>query len=580
MAQAEVALLRWILLLLFLPVTLSQRDCSGVDCPLLENCIKEVLESGACCPSCLEKGCKCEGYEKYDCSRAGFNNSIVPEGESYFVDYGSTECSCPVGGGPISCRYISCPDMPPNCIEILEPQDSCQQCERIGCVHDGEKYEAGHSFHIEACRVCHCPNEGGQLMCYPVPNCNPQNVHNHNSMLTFPTDDNTFNGRDSYSTRFDQRFASYHHPSSGNLPLFKTSPSDNDDSEEYDYSPPDFSETYPDLFVLPTQSSISSNKVVSIGSERPDRTSSILGLNVHEKMELREQHRVHYHLGDKEEVTKVSLTAEQSTARSLVNATTSWQGLPYTQTPSFSDRNTYTELENPLYAHTSLESDAFPVNNLKSLEGNSERALHHQKSLSEKADVHDHNASNGITPKSLNSQVDINHLMGGTENVPDQKGGSDREEFPLFMLRNMDVTNGANSRAHFPEELHGPGGEEWFKEEEIESVAGTKENDVPDSIRSAQKEKSHMDSESSSPSQGNPDYQQTTLAFLITTTVQPPSTPRLTESLPGRDLLHSPGREDLKVEEKKGEEEAYSPVLLFRPEGVTCTTTFSNNDVA
>ncbi|KAK5621344.1 hypothetical protein CRENBAI_009290 [Crenichthys baileyi] len=368
MAQAEVALLRWILLLLFLPVTLSQRDCSGVDCPLLENCIKEVLESGACCPSCLEKGCKCEGYEKYDCSRAGFNNSIVPEGESYFVDYGSTECSCPVGGGPISCRYISCPDMPPNCIEILEPQDSCQQCERIGCVHDGEKYEAGHSFHIEACRVCHCPNEGGQLMCYPVPNCNPQNVHNHNSMLTFPTDDNTFNGRDSYSTRFDQGFASYHRPSSGNLPLFKTSPSDNDDSEEYDYSPADISETYPDLFVQPTQSSISSNKVVSIGSERPDRTSSLLGLNVQEKMELREQHRVHYHLADKEEVTKVSLTAEQSTAMSL-----------------------------------------------------------------------------------------------------------------------------------------------------------------------------------------------------------PPSTPRLTESLPGRDPLHSPGREDLKVEGKKGEEEAYSPVLLFRPEGACLT---------
>uniref|UniRef100_A0A096M738 Fibulin 2 n=1 Tax=Poecilia formosa TaxID=48698 RepID=A0A096M738_POEFO len=205
MAKAEVALLRCTLLLLFPPVSLSQRDCSSVDCPPLENCIKEALESDGCCTSCLQKGCRCEGYQRYDCPRAGFKNGIVPEGQSYFVDYGSTECSCPVGGGPISCRYIGCPDLPTNCIETLEPEDGCQQCERIGCVHRGEKYEAGHSFHVEACRVCHCPAEGGKLMCYPDPDCDPQ--------LTLITDDNASNGRDGFFTSFDQLSASYNRPS-------------------------------------------------------------------------------------------------------------------------------------------------------------------------------------------------------------------------------------------------------------------------------------------------------------------------------------------------------------------------------
>uniref|UniRef100_A0A3B5LM48 Fibulin 2 n=1 Tax=Xiphophorus couchianus TaxID=32473 RepID=A0A3B5LM48_9TELE len=207
-----ITLLRCALLLLFPPVSLSQRDCSSVDCPPLENCIKEAPESDGCCASCLQKGCRCEGYQRYDCTRAGFKNGIVPEGQSYFVDYGSTECSCPVGGGPISCRYIGCPDLPPNCIETLEPEDGCQQCERIGCVHRGEKYEAGHSFHVEACRICHCPDEGGKLMCYPDPDCDPQ--------LTLITDDNAPNGRDGFFTRFDQLSASYNRPSSGNLPHF------------------------------------------------------------------------------------------------------------------------------------------------------------------------------------------------------------------------------------------------------------------------------------------------------------------------------------------------------------------------
>uniref|UniRef100_A0A667ZXD0 Fibulin 2 n=1 Tax=Myripristis murdjan TaxID=586833 RepID=A0A667ZXD0_9TELE len=242
LSRAEVTLLKCVLLFLYLSGCLCQRDCTGVDCPLLNNCIEEVLESGACCATCVQTGCTCEGYQYYDCVNAGFKNGKVPEGDSYFVDYGSTECSCPEGGGRISCHFISCPDIPPNCIEVSEPADGCVQCERIGCVHDGQKYEAGHSFHIDPCRVCHCPTEGGKLMCYPVPNCDPRKVHK--PMLASSTEDSATNRHYSDLHKFDHqgpvdRFSTPHRlSSSGSIPLFKP-PLDKEEMEEYDYDATD-----------------------------------------------------------------------------------------------------------------------------------------------------------------------------------------------------------------------------------------------------------------------------------------------------------------------------------------------------
>uniref|UniRef100_A0A8C7GKK8 Fibulin 2 n=1 Tax=Oncorhynchus kisutch TaxID=8019 RepID=A0A8C7GKK8_ONCKI len=163
-------------LLLCLGSCLSQRDCTSVDCPVLDYCIEEVLEKGACCATCVKIGCSCEGYQYYDCIHAGFRNGKVPEGESYFVDFGSTECSCPQGGGRIGCHFIPCPEIPPNCIAVAEPADGCPQCERIGCIHINQKYEAGHSFQMDPCQVCHCPNDGGSLMCSPIPDCDSGNV--------------------------------------------------------------------------------------------------------------------------------------------------------------------------------------------------------------------------------------------------------------------------------------------------------------------------------------------------------------------------------------------------------------------
>ncbi|KAM9443553.1 fibulin-2 isoform 2-T3 [Clarias gariepinus] len=251
-----------VLLLLCANESLCQKDCTGVECPLLNNCIEEVLENGACCATCLQTGCTCEGYQYYDCLNAGFRSGRVPEGESYLVDFGSTECSCPQGGGRISCHFIPCPELPSNCIEMSEPMDGCIQCERIGCVYEGQKYEAGHSFRMEeVCQVCHCPNNGGKLMCSPIPECDLRQVHK--PILASTTEENTpwkrqnkiknlFNhqaSRSPFSKPFPQSYIDSMSP-------FKPTPIDMDEEEEeeeedYDYHTPDSStQSQPDLTSL------------------------------------------------------------------------------------------------------------------------------------------------------------------------------------------------------------------------------------------------------------------------------------------------------------------------------------------
>uniref|UniRef100_A0A8B9BS59 Fibulin-2 n=1 Tax=Anser brachyrhynchus TaxID=132585 RepID=A0A8B9BS59_9AVES len=165
----------------------GQRDCTGAECQPLDNCIEDVLEPGECCATCLQHGCTCEGYQYYDCVNVGFINGKVPEGQSYFVDFGSTECSCPKGGGKISCQFMLCPELPPNCIDAVVPADGCPQCGRIGCLHEGQKYVAGHTFHMPPCKVCHCPNAGGELMCYQLPDCNTFAL---NTVSPMDTEDN------------------------------------------------------------------------------------------------------------------------------------------------------------------------------------------------------------------------------------------------------------------------------------------------------------------------------------------------------------------------------------------------------
>lgn len=230
------ATLFWLWTLLSADVCLSQKDCTGVDCPDLQNCIETVLESGACCPTCVQKGCTCEGYQYYDCIQAGFQKGKVPQGESYFVDFGSTECSCPQGGGKISCQFILCPDLPPNCIEVLQPADGCPQCGRVGCTQGSKKYEAGHSFQTERCQVCHCPNEGGRLMCSPIPGCD---LRSRSKPTRFTTAEKNKPSRASETRTDNRQTAPRESPSKlarGNtLPLFRQDPPSSG-TEKYDHT--------------------------------------------------------------------------------------------------------------------------------------------------------------------------------------------------------------------------------------------------------------------------------------------------------------------------------------------------------
>lgn len=594
LVMSEVTLLRCTFLFLYLSVCMCQRDCTGVDCPQLDSCIEEVLESGACCASCLQKGCTCEGYQYYDCINAGFKNGKVPEGDSYFVDYGSTECSCPAGGGRISCSFISCPDMPPNCIQVLEPADGCMQCERVGCVHDGQTYEAGHSFHIDSCRVCHCPKEGGKLMCYPVPDCDLQKVQK--PMLVAPT------GEDSRGSSYPDRFVQQGHRDqstpyghlldnpNGNLPLFKL---DEEEPEEYDYSPTDFPETYPQSPVFPTQSS-SSKKIISVsqGSDRPDTTSALSSFGGPNKLELRERYGVHDHPIDGEEVTETPLKAEQSTVRTHIQkgATTSWQPSQGLTSISFSDLTAQTDFENPLYAVKSSDSVIFPLNQEFGPEQHpeyshmiSESTVYHQTDF--KSKTHHQNATDSVTPTGSVSQIDINPPKRGTDS---QQRRLDRINFSLNMLRSPEslvhLQASSDDQKELqgtvtPDHVEGRDGEETEGDEKKEEIVfhhftGPEGGDMPFKVKTAQQERSHEESESSNykkttaePSTSSPrkpEYLTTPMVHFITTTTQLPVGFTLdTEPSrkPGQTLfnLHSEDKEE--VTEK--EEDRKNPPNVF-----------------
>lgn len=263
-------------MVLCVDVCLGQKDCTGVDCPVLQNCIETVLKMGACCPTCVHKGCTCEGYQYYDCVQAGFRQGKVPEGKSYFVDFGSTECSCPQGGGKISCHFIPCPEIPPNCIEISQPADGCQQCGRLGCTHGNKKYEAGHSFQLDRCQVCHCPNEGGKLMCSPVPDCDPNSVNRPIWVKT----ENRNPVRDINSDHVTP-VEPFSKLTLGNtLPLYKQDPP-SFGTEDYDYTPAEPSSSTIHNLAQPLEST-------TVPLAYPDSSSASLSSNYDRRHELRE----------------------------------------------------------------------------------------------------------------------------------------------------------------------------------------------------------------------------------------------------------------------------------------------------
>ncbi|XP_071401038.1 fibulin-2-like [Centroberyx affinis] len=301
-------------MIMYLDICLSQKDCTGVDCPVLQNCIEEVVERGACCATCARRGCTCEGYQYYDCVNAGFRKGKVPEGESYFVDFGSTECSCPQGGGKISCRFIPCPEIPPNCIDVSQPEDGCPQCGRIGCIHGNKKYEAGHSFQMDPCQVCHCPNDGGSLMCSPIPGCDRRSVNK--PMLVTTTENN--NPLRDISRLHDSRQTNPLEPFSklaqGNtLPLYKQDPP-SFGTEDYDYTLAEPTSSTPRDLAQPLEST-------TVPPTYPESSSASFSLHDDRRHELREKQKKHHQ--DRRGRAEVHLNTDQTAARAQKETSTS-----------------------------------------------------------------------------------------------------------------------------------------------------------------------------------------------------------------------------------------------------------------
>lgn len=523
MAHLALALFKSIFFFFYIRGLFCQRDCTGVDCPKLDNCIEEVLERDACCASCLQKGCTCEGYQYYDCVNAGFKNGKVPQGDSYFVDYGSTECSCPAGGGRIICHFISCPEMPPNCIEVSEPADGCMQCERVGCIHDGQKYEAGHSFHIDPCQVCHCPNEGGKPMCYPVPNCDPMKVQK--PMLAGPSQEVSDIRHDNSPYMFDQQDqmgqlpTPYHLPPEGKLPLFKAPAIDNDELEEYDYGPTDFPDSYPQSLAFATPSA-TFNKVKSSVPQGEDRTS---------KLELREKYGVHdYPAETDEEPMESPLEAEQSTVQphNYEDATASWKP---SKDLTFTD---LTDFKYPLNAHKHFGTFILPLN----------RDLGSEKQPqdpSSRNSVHLHESSETMTNQNSTDVVKLTNPgseINTSESQNNEQNPLNELTFPLYSLKRPVTAvplQNAQGTAD-PEELSE---EEYFDESEdivtLQNVTEYEGYNVPYHVNTAQHESNHEESESRDLTRSyeettpeptttsfdrNLDYQTTTTSYLSTTT--------------------------------------------------------------
>lgn len=280
--------------LVLLHTCLGQKDCTGVDCPHLDSCIEEVLEDGACCARCLQPGCMCKGYQYYDCISAGFKNGKVPERESYLVDLGSTECWCPAGGGNISCRFIPCPDVSPHCIEMSDSTEACPHCLRLGCVHQNHKYEAGHSFHMDPCQVCHCPNEGGDLMCSVIPDCSrgtvkkPEVEENklHVSKHRHPED----------VLSEDHKFLS------NSVPIYTEDTSKFEEGDDYDYFPE--ATASPDAFVTSSESLQTQNPQKVLHQDPREKLRETLGMHDTES-------------GGEETEDSLSITTTETDARSF-----------------------------------------------------------------------------------------------------------------------------------------------------------------------------------------------------------------------------------------------------------------------
>lgn len=414
-------------------------------------------------------------------------------------------------------------------------------------------------------------------MCYPVPDCDPKKVHK--PMLATSTEEVTASRRNNYPYTLDQQghtnqfSTTYHLPPNGNVPLFKSLPLDKEEQDDYDYSPTDFPETYPQSLLVPTQPSPFS-KIISVirGPNRPERVSPFQSFDKGSKLELVERYGVHDHVAEEEVTDTPQSTVGPQTHE---DTTTAWQHLQ-SQTVSFGDKSAWTDLEDPAHAHTSLTQGLEKV----------EKHSKYPHMISERVHTpvttarHD-NASDSVTPTGSNSQINVSHRVAGAES---------QSEFNSHRGTQYTVSPGIE------EEVDENDTEEEQDEEIVtyRSVTESEGNDASYKMESAQQERNNEESESGDP---NSSYEQTvsepstssptqagyhttslvpltataTMTTSTTTTTQLPVKVKPDESRfsrkPGQRLFNLHSKDTQDVEEEVMEKEEERPVLLVTPDG-------------
>lgn len=136
-------------------------NCDLVKC---KTCPKQhiaVAFKNKCCATCVPT-CSCPDHQEFECNMQGFKYGKIPLGESYYIDFATTKCTC-VSPGNISCTSL-CPTVSPTCKETGGVADGCPQC--ICHIEDYSFVVAGSTIQRDA-EICKCPPEGGKLQCTP-----------------------------------------------------------------------------------------------------------------------------------------------------------------------------------------------------------------------------------------------------------------------------------------------------------------------------------------------------------------------------------------------------------------------------
>ncbi|XP_017774724.1 PREDICTED: BMP-binding endothelial regulator protein-like [Nicrophorus vespilloides] len=135
----------------------GKMTCSKKACPVLQ-CVKDEQEPGECCPRC--RGVKSHYQSSHFCVLA---KKMYKEGDYKKIDR-CTECNC-INQTSICVRQ-SCPIL--NCTADMQkkrPDSCCYECMipetfewTTKCVINGNVYQNGQSWRLDACSSCKCNN--------------------------------------------------------------------------------------------------------------------------------------------------------------------------------------------------------------------------------------------------------------------------------------------------------------------------------------------------------------------------------------------------------------------------------------